>query len=47
LRLPSIGNRKSRSKSLSLPLLMFRIDANHTHHALAVNDFALVAHFFY
>jgi hypothetical protein len=32
-------------KSSSLPLLMFRVDANHSHHALAVDDFALIAHF--
>jgi hypothetical protein len=25
---------------------MFGVDANHSHHALAVNDLALVAHFF-
>ena len=40
--------RKSKSKvNLSLPLLVFRVDANHTHHSLAVNDFALVTHFLY
>jgi len=26
---------------------MFWIDANHPHHAFAVNDFALVAHLLY
>jgi len=31
---------------LSLPLFVFRVDANHPHHALAMNDLALVAHFF-
>jgi hypothetical protein len=30
---------------LSLPLFMFRVDANHSHHAFAVNDLALVTHF--
>src|SRR4030095_3970598 len=37
----------SNRNRLPLPLLMFRIDANHSHHALAVNDFALITHLFY
>jgi hypothetical protein len=41
-----IGNWKS-AMNLSLPLFVFRVDANHPHHALAMNDLALVAHFFY
>jgi hypothetical protein len=40
------ANRKSESK-LSLSLLMFRIYADHPHHTLAVDDFALVAHLLY
>jgi hypothetical protein len=32
---------------LSLPLFVFGVDANHPHHALAMDDFALVAHLFY
>ena len=31
----------------TLPNAMFRVDANHPHHTFAVNDFALVTHFFY
>jgi hypothetical protein len=42
----AIANLKSKI-DLSLPLFMLRIDANHSHHALAVNDFALVTHLFY
>jgi hypothetical protein len=34
-------------KSLSLPLLVFRVDADHSYHTLAVNDLALVTHFFH
>src|SRR6185503_17075194 len=34
-------------KRLSLALFMLRVDTNHPHHALAVNDFALVTHFLY
>jgi hypothetical protein len=34
-------------KTLSLPLFMLRVDANHPHHTFAVNDFALVTHFLY
>jgi hypothetical protein len=30
-----------------LPLLVFGVRANHHHFALAANDFALVANFFY
>jgi hypothetical protein len=42
-----IANRQSKiGNELSLPLLVFRVDANHPHHALAMNDLALVAHFF-
>jgi hypothetical protein len=33
--------------SLSLSLLMLRIDANHPDHALAMDDLAFVAHLFY
>jgi hypothetical protein len=33
--------------TLSLSLFMFRVDANHTHHAFAVDNLALVAHLFY
>jgi hypothetical protein len=33
--------------SLSLSLFMFGIRADHPHHALAVDDFALVAHLLY
>jgi hypothetical protein len=44
----SISNRKSQIENpLSLPLFVFGVDANHSHHSLAVNDLALVAHFFY
>jgi hypothetical protein len=32
---------------LALPLFMLRILADHTHHALAVHDLALVANLFY
>jgi hypothetical protein len=32
--------------ALSLPLFVFRVYTNHPHHALAMNDLALVAHFF-
>ena len=35
------------SKSLSLSLFMFRVNADHSHNALAVYDLALVAHLFY
>jgi len=31
---------------LTLPLLVFRIGANHTHNAFAVDQLALVADFF-
>jgi hypothetical protein len=34
-------------EKLSLPLLMFRILANHTHNTLATDDFAVVTDFFY
>jgi len=48
MRVRSISNRKFAIENrLSLSLFVFRIDANHTHHTLAVNDFALVTHFFY
>jgi hypothetical protein len=40
-------NQSQIEKRLALPLLMFGVDANHPHHTFAVNDFALVAHFFY
>jgi hypothetical protein len=40
-RIPKIKNR------LSLPLFVFGVDADHPHHAFAVDDLALVAHFFY
>jgi len=43
-----IANRQSKiGNDLSLPLFVFRVDANYPHHALAMNDLALVAHFFY
>jgi len=43
-----INNRQSQIENrLSLPLLVFRIDANHSDHALAVNDLALITHLFY
>jgi hypothetical protein len=32
---------------LALALLVFRIDANHAHHAFAVDDLALVTDFLY
>src|SRR5580704_11586834 len=32
---------------LALPLLVFRIHADHAHHAFAVDDLAFVAHLFY
>jgi len=32
---------------LSLPLFVFGVNTDHPHHALAMNDLALVAHFFY
>jgi len=42
------GNRKPKNRNkLSLPLFMFGVDANHPHYAFAVDDLALVAHFFY
>src|SRR6185436_479591 len=41
----ALANPQCKNR-LSLSLLVFRIDANHTHHALAVNDFALITHFF-
>jgi len=40
-----IGNLKI-GNALSLPLFVFRVYTNHPHHALAMNDLALVAHFF-
>jgi len=33
--------------NLSLPLLVFRVLADHTHHAFAVHDLALVTNLFY
>jgi hypothetical protein len=33
--------------SLSLSLFMFGIDTDHSHHAFAVDDLALVAHLFH
>jgi hypothetical protein len=35
------------AKALSLALFMFRVDADHTHHAFTVDDLALVADFLY
>jgi hypothetical protein len=43
----SISNRKPAIQNrLSLPLFMFGVDANHPDYTFAVNDFALVTHFF-
>jgi hypothetical protein len=33
--------------TLSLALLVLRVDANHAHHAAPVDDLALVANLFY
>lgn len=41
-----MGNHQSEtSNALALALFMFWVDANYSHHALAVNNFALVTHF--
>jgi hypothetical protein len=40
-----IANQKSEIP-LSLPLFMLRVGADHTHHAFAVDDLAVIAHFF-
>jgi hypothetical protein len=40
-----IGNYET--KELSLPLFVFRVDANYPHHATAVDDLAFVANLFY
>ena len=37
----------TKAISLALPLLVFRIYADNSHHAFAVDHLALVAHFFY
>jgi hypothetical protein len=42
----AIANPKSKI-GLSLSLFMFGVDANHSHHTFAMDDLALVAHFFY
>jgi len=44
---PDSQSQSQKRNNLSLPLLMFRIDANDTHHTLAVNDLAFVTHFLY
>jgi len=44
----SISNRQSAIQNrLSLTLLMLGVDANHSYYTFAVNDFALITHFFY
>ena len=40
------GNLAFLAMLLSLSLFMFRVFADHTHHALAVHDLALVANLF-
>src|SRR6516225_150111 len=44
---PVLHPAKLDTKNLSLPLLVFRIDANDPHHAAAVNDLALVTNLFH
>src|ERR1700688_2824971 len=39
--------RSGDSESLPLALFMFRVNANHPHHTLAVDDLALVANLLY
>jgi len=40
-----IKNRKSKIL-LSLSLFMLRVGADHSHHAFAVDDLAVITHFF-
>ena len=42
-----LGTKYSVLFILSLPLFMFRILADHAHHAFAVDDLALVTNLFY
>jgi hypothetical protein len=41
------SQRPRAQSALSLALFMFRVDADHPHHAFAVNDLAFVANFLY
>jgi hypothetical protein len=37
---------RNPKSALSLSLLMLRVSADHTHHALAVDDLAVITHLF-
>ena len=43
--LPAANQQSKTRNALTLALFVFRVDANHPHHTLAVNDLALVTHF--
>jgi hypothetical protein len=47
VHLPSGKPQSQIENRLSLPLFMFGVYANHPHHTFAMDDLALVAHFFY